>query len=295
MSERRPSVFIGSSTEGLPIAEAIQQNLDYACDATMWSQGVFGLSGGTLDSLVDKLDNFDFAILVLTPDDLVETRKKQAQSPRDNVLLELGLFIGGIGQKRTFMVYDRTAGLKLPSDMAGVTPATYQPHGSGNLQASLGAACTQIKTAIQELGLRPRRKAGTEIDQTTQFQVICDLLDEPPRQILILMHETGQPIRRESMFGPGLSYAYAMSDRSCGHGHFSVDGLCKKVPDANLLTVDLRDNVSLTQRGDEFAKWLVETGKKALYFHCPLGSWGKRPSDFPDWESMTPPSSPPSD
>ena len=46
MPERRPSVFIGSSTVGLPIAEAIQQNLDYHCDV-VWCglQGVFGLSG----------------------------------------------------------------------------------------------------------------------------------------------------------------------------------------------------------------------------------------------------------
>src|SRR5260370_6782552 len=101
MAERRPAVFIGSSSEGLPIAEAIQVNLDRACEVVIWSQGVFGLSGGTLETLVDKADEFDFAALVVTPDDMTHSRGKDQPSPRDNVLLELGLFMGKIGRMRT--------------------------------------------------------------------------------------------------------------------------------------------------------------------------------------------------
>src|SRR5690349_11927339 len=90
----RPSVFIGSSSEGLKIARAVQANLDDAAETTLWSQGVFGLSEGTLESLVDRSQDFDFAILVLTPDDLIESRTRRAAAPRDNVLFELGLFTG---------------------------------------------------------------------------------------------------------------------------------------------------------------------------------------------------------
>ena len=147
-------MFIGSSQEGLPIAKAIQANLDYYCETTVWSQGVFGLGGGTLEMLVDRLDDFDFACLVLTPDDLIKSRKGPSPSPRDNVLLELGLFIARLGRNRTFIVYDRTASLRLPSDLAGVTAATFQPHSSGNLNAALGTACTQMEVAMSELGMR---------------------------------------------------------------------------------------------------------------------------------------------
>ena len=74
MGKPRPSMFIGSSAEGLPTAEAIQQNLDFACEVTIWSQGVLGLGKGTLESLVDRLSDFDFAALILTPDDVTVSR-----------------------------------------------------------------------------------------------------------------------------------------------------------------------------------------------------------------------------
>jgi hypothetical protein len=150
-------VFIGSSHEGLPIAQAIQVNLDRTCEVVLWNQGVYGLSEGTLETLVDKANEFDFAVLVITPDDMTRSRGKKQQAPRDNVLLELGLFIGVLGRKRTMVVYDRSADIKLPSDLAGVTLASYQMYQSGNLQASLGAACTRIEDTIKEQRLRSAR------------------------------------------------------------------------------------------------------------------------------------------
>jgi len=154
MARKRPSVFVGSSTEGLKIARALQVLLDHDCEVTIWSQGIFGVGQGTLESLVSALDQFDFAILVLTPDDLVASRDHTSPAPRDNVLFELGLFMGALGRERTFIVYDRTAQLKLPSDLAGVTPATFEAHSSRNFQSSLGAAATLIAERINRLGLR---------------------------------------------------------------------------------------------------------------------------------------------
>lgn len=156
MGRKRPSVFVGSSKEGLEIAKVLQLLLDHSCEVTIWSQGVFGLSQGTLESLVEASKKFDFAILVLTGDDLITARNQTGSIPRDNVLFELGLFMGGLGRDRTFIVYDRTASLKLPSDLAGVTPATFEPHVSGNLESSLGAPSTRIERAIRTLGLRSK-------------------------------------------------------------------------------------------------------------------------------------------
>lgn len=180
---RRPSLFIGSSSEGLKIAKTLQVLLDHSCEVVVWSQGIFGLSQGTLESLVVAVDEFDFAILVLTPDDLVTSRQGAGPAPRDNVLFELGLFMGGLGRERTFLVYDRTAKLKLPSDLAGVTAATFEPHHSGNLQSALGAAATKIEGQIERFGRRDVKqlgalsKAASNLDDaSSQMQLLVQLL-----------------------------------------------------------------------------------------------------------------------
>ncbi|NTU49962.1 MAG: DNA-binding protein [Desulfobulbaceae bacterium] len=154
MARNRPTLFVGSSSEGLKIAKAIQVLLDQSCEVTIWSQGIFGLGEGTLESLVNVLDDFDFAVLVLTPDDLLTSRNESSSAPRDNVLFELGLFMGALGRKRTFIIHDRSEKLKMPSDLAGVTAATYEPHSTGNLQSALGAAATRIEDQILKLGVR---------------------------------------------------------------------------------------------------------------------------------------------
>jgi len=47
---------------------------------------------------------FDFAALVLTADDLTASRQVVSLGPRDNVLFELGLFMGRLGRSRTFVI-----------------------------------------------------------------------------------------------------------------------------------------------------------------------------------------------
>ncbi len=154
MARIRPAVFVGSSSEGLGIAQAVQVLLDPHAEVELWTQGVFGLSQGTLESLVLALQRFDFAVLVLTADDLLTKRGETVPAARDNVLFELGLFVGGLGRDRTFMVYNRARQPDLPTDLAGITAATFEPHRGGNTLAALGAACYQIQERISKLGLR---------------------------------------------------------------------------------------------------------------------------------------------
>jgi hypothetical protein len=170
----RPKIFIGSSTEGLKVAQSIQVLLDISCEVTIWSQGVFGLSQGTLESLVLALDKYDFAILVLTPDDMTTSKEQTTQSPRDNVLFELGLFVGGIGRDRTFIVFDRSKQIKIPSDLAGITFASFQEHTDGNLLASLGASTTLIQNEIQRLGIRVTNHLKKLGNATDEFELTND-------------------------------------------------------------------------------------------------------------------------
>ncbi len=168
-------VFIGSSTEGLDIAKALQVLLDHEFEVTIWSQGVYGLTYGTLEELVKQKDSFDFAILILTPDDLKVMRNQTKNTPRDNVLLELGIFIGSHGRERTFFVIDRDKKIDLPTDLAGITPVDYSIHSDGNLRSSVGAASTILSSTMKKIGPLKRvyhGKIQAFVPRESSFQLI---------------------------------------------------------------------------------------------------------------------------
>jgi predicted nucleotide-binding protein len=48
----KPKLFIGSSVEGKPIAEAIHSELQSETECTIWTHGVFGLSNSNIESLM---------------------------------------------------------------------------------------------------------------------------------------------------------------------------------------------------------------------------------------------------
>lgn len=162
MTKHLPSVFIGSSKEGLDVARAVELQLQDDATTTIWKDGVFGLGSGTLESLMKVLEQFDFAVMVLSPDDLSETRGQSFASPRDNVIFELGLFMGRLGRSRVFVVRDEDDNLKLPSDLAGIAVSSYRKREDGNITAALSPPSTLIIKAIQALGF---------LEQRTQQQI----------------------------------------------------------------------------------------------------------------------------
>ena len=102
----------------------------------------------------------------------------------DNILFELGLLMGAIGPHRTFIIADRTANLRLPSDLAGITYATYSPPQSrapGSLRAALAAASVQIEEAIVAAGLRVKAPdIKTYEDTIRRLQGQLCICREPP-------------------------------------------------------------------------------------------------------------------
>lgn len=150
---RNPRVFIGSSVESLPIAEAISENLEFEAEVTIWRSGTFNLSSTALDDLIKKSKSVDFSIFIFSPDDLMVMRSREQYVVRDNVVFELGLFIGSIGKERCFIVKPRGVDLHFPSDLLGINPTDYNPNRSDNdLVSSLNYASNQIKREIKEKG-----------------------------------------------------------------------------------------------------------------------------------------------
>jgi predicted nucleotide-binding protein len=147
-NDSRPAAFIGSSTEGLPIANKIQAALEYDLECIVWNQGtVFGLGDATLESLEAAVKQYDFGIFVFTPDDSLQTRGETKLVARDNVIFELGLFIGQLGRRKAFVVHPRKGAVSLPSDLHGIATATYDPS-QNNIAAAIGPACEKIRAAV---------------------------------------------------------------------------------------------------------------------------------------------------
>ena len=157
MDSRLPAILIGSSKEGLVVAREIELQIQEATTVTIWKDGVFGPGSGILDSLMSVLEQFDFAAMVLSPDDMNESRGQTYASPRDNVLFELGLFMARIGPKRVFIVHEENANLKLPSDLAGIGMLLYRKRDDKNLAAAVSPACTLIMRQVNALGFSEQR------------------------------------------------------------------------------------------------------------------------------------------
>jgi hypothetical protein len=167
----KPTVCIRSSSEGLDVARALRINLNDEAEALIWSDLAFAVGEYSSETLLRELDMVDFAILVLTPDDLVLQRGGSATSPRENVIFELGLFMGRLGRSRTFVVMeDEDSSIRLPSDLAGVTVFRFRRPDSGNLLAALGPVSFHIREHIRT-AVREERSARsqTAIEQYSCF------------------------------------------------------------------------------------------------------------------------------
>lgn len=165
----KPKIFVGSSVEGLNVAYAIQQNLTHDAETTVWDQGVFELSKTTNESLSNILDSVDFGVFVFSPDDKTVMRGKKTLSIRDNVLFELGLFIGKLGRDRVFFMIPEKTDLHLPTDLLGVTPGKYDPNREDkSLQAATAPTCNQIRNQIKQLGCLNPEKESQATDTKTE-------------------------------------------------------------------------------------------------------------------------------
>ncbi len=125
---------------------------------SVWTDQVFGPMKQTMEDLEREVNSADFGVAVVMDEDVTRSRKEQKSSPRDNVIFELGLFMGQLGRERTVIVSPRGIGLKMPSDLLGLNPLAFSvptdPADPKQLATALGPVCTQLKTLFNQLGPR---------------------------------------------------------------------------------------------------------------------------------------------
>ncbi len=150
---RSPKLFIISSSEAREIAHTLRAGLEHCVFSTVWDHGVFWAGGYPLEALEQQVSESDFAVAIAEPDDILETRGSRIPTLRDNVLFELGLFMGKLSRHRSILVHPKIKDLKLPSDLQGLTLISY-PEGTAPLAERLEPACEQVKAVVARLGVK---------------------------------------------------------------------------------------------------------------------------------------------
>ena len=128
----RPTIFIGSSLESKEIAEKVKASFPQdQFEVDIWYDGIFGKTRSTggkmsnIEWLKNFTDIYDFAIFIFVPEDEIisktrfdvtnKSNQKSARKAlvtRHNVVFEFGMFLGRIGAKRSFILYEENKDTK---------------------------------------------------------------------------------------------------------------------------------------------------------------------------------------
>jgi hypothetical protein len=152
-------IFIGSSSEARDIAGSLSTILRReGFVAKTWYSGTFYPGEHYFESIKREVILADYAILVVTPEDKIVKRGKRTYATNDNVLLELGMFIGVLGIIKVFYlsISDNREGevkeVPLPSDLKGIKFLNVtRSHSDEIFNQDLANICTTIKDRIIQL------------------------------------------------------------------------------------------------------------------------------------------------
>ena len=145
-------IFIGSSSEGLEIADSLHTVLQKETEPTVWDEDIFLLSKSNLENLISILGSFDYGIFVFSDDDILKMRNETYTTARDNVVFELGLFMGRLGNSRVFyLTPEHSDNFHLPSDLNGISRGSYNNKRSdGNLVSAVKPFCRKLLKQIKD-------------------------------------------------------------------------------------------------------------------------------------------------
>ncbi len=151
------TVFIGSSSEACDrgivprLANLLSKN-DFKV-MTWYDHDGFAPGEYTLDALLDVAKQVDTALFVFSKDDRVDVRGRSEFIPRDNVLLEYGLFTAHMGRRRVAVVQED--GVKLPIDVDGMGVARFSASDEPRRNASLEVAVNDVTKRWRSLNDPP--------------------------------------------------------------------------------------------------------------------------------------------
>lgn len=143
-------VFIGSSKEGLPVARQIKETFGSDFECHLWTDGVFKSNQSVLQTLLEESGSFDFGLMVMTKDDIVESRGETFTTPRDNIIFEFGIFIGRAGDRKAFALLEDDPNMKTPSDLNGVEVRRFSRQSDCKTYLEIGSAVKYVEKEMRE-------------------------------------------------------------------------------------------------------------------------------------------------
>lgn len=165
-------LFIGSSREGVNIARQIKSAIDAECfdwlDVQIWDEGkIFARNKSALDSLFKASRRYEYGILIATSDDLTLSRFRLKASPRDNIVFEIGLFLGSLGLERAYMLLEKKS--KTPSDFYGINVPTFNRKDKAGLEDTINKLVDSIKETRNRFSIKPIPSTALAIGYFNNF------------------------------------------------------------------------------------------------------------------------------
>ena len=177
-------VFIGSSRERRDLMGKVAYWLeDEGCLPQRWDEpGLFMPGEYVFQSLLQIANSVDAAILIFGDDDKLWYRGGLLNSPRDNVLLEYGLFAGLLSPKRAIVC--RVGDTKMPTDIDRIVSVNVTEDTFERARLELRTWVARLKSGLEMVGLsRPAPVRAHGSSQRRQDQTI-QLVNHDPRLVV---------------------------------------------------------------------------------------------------------------
>ncbi len=205
------NIFIASSSEAKDIAYGVKSYFpEDSYYVEVWDRA-FRVGKSNMENLKEITVIYDYAIIVLTTDDLVKHRDYHDGSVPPNIMFEAGLFYGRIGENKTFFVVeDAVLGFidKVFSDFKGISlEETFTKKPNAEASVIVKEVANSIKTKINshflgsaDVGFLP--SAALAIGYFENFvspvmEALYDLRNNEIDHELLLIKKVG---RKEEVF-----------------------------------------------------------------------------------------------
>lgn len=264
----KTKIIIFSSKEGLELAQHVQKSFyPKEFSVKLWTNGFFEFSKPYIDNFISIEKGYDFAVFIVSSDDVVRYRNKKYFKPRDNVIFELGLCIGAFGLSQILVA--KPDFVSLPTDMLGVS--VYDYYIDEDINTTAGVIYAEMSSYINKK--ISKCKSVNKIDWIEYCREIDKLVTELKKPLYISGFEfdilvginrgglmTADLISRE--YGHHMPVLPLFADRRNKIGLFdSTDMLINNIDIVNILKSDKVRNILVVDSFSRRGKTIVNAKK----------------------------------